>query len=459
MSEIKQKIKDSIFAQLNEEAMADADTWRAIYREEFKEVMQKYIVANNFGNINPAFLKSKHKGKARAKSESPELEASMEQIEQLMRADSQAQVDTLRNDILTNMRVEMEQEISNLRSAELTRAHAEALQQVNAEVASFKEEETTHLRQEALKQVDDDIAAVRRRYREEHEAYVRTQRNDVRAALKQWKIRHRNSRNLEFLRTEAAKLGYSLSANSADAFKPNSDPVEAELDWLPTSHAPSQAPSRAPSPARYPSTPPKPPLQVDTNVTPKAARVKRARADDTDLREPATDATVELPSPIPPSPLPRSSPMMPSPMAEDHPIDNLADRLDANGGVGASMHAVTRDTEAPLAPNQPSLPEVDHELPPTAPQLAPLPVPLHEENTGHDAPVAPAAHSGDSELVQMLHLIQGTIARLEEKVSAQDQRIETILSGKSSSVKKKSHTKSHKVSSKSMTFHLTDVLF
>ncbi|KAI9431790.1 hypothetical protein H4582DRAFT_1217372 [Lactarius indigo] len=436
MAQIREAVKKSIFDSLNAEALNDLDTWREIYREEFKEVMQKYIAANNFGQIDPVFLKSNHKGKKRAKSATPELEADLEHIERLMRADTQAQIDSLRNDILLTMKAEMEKEIADLRRDEFTRAQAEALQQVQAEVITFKEQETHRLRQEALKQVDDDIATVRRAYRAEHEAYVRTQRNDVRAALKQWKIRHRNSRNLEFLRTEAAKLGYVLTPTSADAFKPNSDPVEAELDWLPSSRASSRAPSRAPSPARYPTTPPNRPLQVDTNVTPTPVRVKRVRTDDTSLREPATDHTVELPAPtpfpipIPPSPLPNSSPMSPSPMAEDHPLDALADRLDANGGVGASMHAVPRDTEAPQAPHQSSLPEVEHEPPLHADTLraAPLPVPLPETTSALAAPVAPATQSGDSELMQMLRLIQGTISRLEEKVIAQDARIESLSS-------------------------------
>ncbi|KAI9433721.1 hypothetical protein H4582DRAFT_2101369 [Lactarius indigo] len=436
MAAIRDRVKKSIFDSLNTEALNDLDTWRGIYREEFKEVMQKYIAANNFGQIDPVFLKSDHKGKKRAKSATPELEADMERIEQLMRTDTQAQIDHLRNDLLLSMKTEMEREIADLRRDELVRAQAEALLQVQNEVNLFKAQETERLRTEALKQVDDDIAAVRRRYRDEHEAYVRTQRNDVRAALKQWKIRHRNARNLEFLRVEAAKLGYALTPESADAFRPNSDPVEAELDWLPTSRATSRASSRAPSPARHPSTPPNIPLQVDTNVTPTPVRIKRVRTDDTDLREPATDVTVEAPSPIPfpipipPSPLPNSSPMSLSPMAEDHPIDALADRLDANGGVGASMHAVTRETGAPQTPTQPHIPEAEPEPPlhVDIPRAAPFPVPLPVASSGLAVPVGPAVQSGDSELVQLMRLIQGTITRLEEKVSAQDARIESLSS-------------------------------
>ncbi|KAI9430747.1 hypothetical protein H4582DRAFT_2086098 [Lactarius indigo] len=203
MAEIRQKVKDTIFGQLNQEALNDADTWRAIYWEEFKEVMQKYITANNFGQIDPIFLKSKHKGKTRAKSETPEIEDeiedNMEQVEKLMQADSQVQIDLLCNDILANMKVEMEQEIADLHSAELTRAHAEAKQQVELEVAAFKEAKTACLRQEALKQVDDDITAVRRCYWEEHEAYVCTQRNDVHAALKQWKILLKRDKQLRYV--------------------------------------------------------------------------------------------------------------------------------------------------------------------------------------------------------------------------------------------------------------------
>ncbi|KAI9434083.1 hypothetical protein H4582DRAFT_2184753 [Lactarius indigo] len=134
MAQIREAVKKSIFDSLNAEALNDLDTWWGIYRDEFKEVMQKYIAANNFGQIDPVFLKSNHKGKKRAKSATPELEADMEHIERMMRADTQIQIDSLRNNILLTMKVEMEKEIADLRRDELTRAQAEALHQVQAEV-------------------------------------------------------------------------------------------------------------------------------------------------------------------------------------------------------------------------------------------------------------------------------------------------------------------------------------
>ncbi|KAH9053368.1 hypothetical protein EDB87DRAFT_1581038 [Lactarius vividus] len=61
LDRIHEEVKNSIFAKLNKEAMEDLNTWREIYREEFKEVMQQYIALNKFG-MDPCFVKADPKG-------------------------------------------------------------------------------------------------------------------------------------------------------------------------------------------------------------------------------------------------------------------------------------------------------------------------------------------------------------------------------------------------------------
>ncbi|KAI9429685.1 hypothetical protein H4582DRAFT_2145018 [Lactarius indigo] len=358
MEQIRNKVKESIFQSLNAEALNDLDTWREIYREEFKEVMQKWIASNNFASPDACFIKPDVKQKARAKSVTPEQELNISQIESLVRTDCQVQIDVMRRDLLNEMKLTMEKEIADLRSNEFTRMHAELIANIQSEADSFREAEFNRLKTIALQQVNTDIAALKAQYTAEHEAYVRDKRDKVRKDLKAWKVRHANSRGLALLRAEAKKLGYDLVANSTDAFKPDSDPVRAEEDWLPSSRASSRSSSRAASVERAaPTTPPLAPLRTDPNVTPTPVRIKRVRTDD--LQEPQSDITIELP-PLPDTPVvptnlfpsyavPEQDPLPPAEqvhlvtsdhMIQDHPLDVLSDKLADNGGVKASMHAM-----------------------------------------------------------------------------------------------------------------------
>ncbi|KAI9430331.1 hypothetical protein H4582DRAFT_2063947 [Lactarius indigo] len=301
MTQIRDKVKESIFASLNAEALNDLDTWRDIYREEFKEVMQHWIASNNFSSPDACFIKPDLKKKARAKSATPKQELNISQIETLVQTDCQVQIDVMRRDLLNDMRITMEKEIADLRSNEFTRMHAEVLANIQTETAALKSAEFERLKAIAIQQVDADIASLKAQYSAEHEAYVRSKRDRVRKDLKAWKVRHANSRNLTLLRAEAKKLGYDLVANSPDAFKPNSDPNIAEEDWLLSSRASSRTSSRASSvERRAPSTLPLVPLRTDPNVTPTPVRIKRVRTDD--LQEPMSDVTIELP-PLPDTPV------------------------------------------------------------------------------------------------------------------------------------------------------------
>ncbi|KAH9056712.1 hypothetical protein EDB87DRAFT_1686947 [Lactarius vividus] len=126
LDRIHEEVKNSIFAELNKEVMEDLDTWREIYREEFKEVMQQYIALNKFG-MDPCFIKADPKGKKRAKSATPEMENSIREIEHIMRIDCQAQIDAMRNNTLQDMALQMQNEIAAYRTAKFTRLQAEAL--------------------------------------------------------------------------------------------------------------------------------------------------------------------------------------------------------------------------------------------------------------------------------------------------------------------------------------------
>ncbi|KAH9064358.1 hypothetical protein EDB87DRAFT_1680565 [Lactarius vividus] len=139
MDQIHQEVKNSIFTELNREAMEDLDTWREIYREEFKEVMQQYIALNKFG-MDPCFIKADPKGKKRAKSATPESENSIWEIEHIMRIDCQAQIDAMRNNTLQEMTLQMQNEIAAYRSAEFTRLQAEALQNLQNEIEVIKDQ-------------------------------------------------------------------------------------------------------------------------------------------------------------------------------------------------------------------------------------------------------------------------------------------------------------------------------
>ncbi|KAI9429718.1 hypothetical protein H4582DRAFT_2088597 [Lactarius indigo] len=412
MGQIRDKVKESIFQSLNAEALNDLDTWQDIYREEFKEVMQKWIASNNFSSPDACFMKPDVKQKTRAKSVTPEQELNISQIETLVRTDCQVQIDVMRRDLLNDMKITMEKEIADLRSNE-KKLQPSKLQSSNASKLSL-------LNKLML------TYTLKAQYTAEHEAYVRNKRDNIRKDLKAWKVHHANSRNLALLRAEAKKLGYDLVANSPDAFKPNSDPNLAEEDWLPSSRATSRASSRAHSVERQaPTTPPLVPLRTDPNVTPTPVRIKHVRTDD--LQEPMSDVTIELP-PLPdtpivpnilfpsytvtePDPLPpaeRISLATADHMVQDHPIDVLHERLEDNGGVKASMHAVTRDTD---------------NFPP--PQGDPTP------STPFEAPSLPAAPPAEeSELMAMMKLVMGTITHLESQVSAQDQRISDLIIGK-----------------------------
>ncbi|KAI9442578.1 hypothetical protein H4582DRAFT_2073139 [Lactarius indigo] len=419
MAQLRQQVKDNIFSSLNQEALDDLDNWKAIYHEEFSIVMQKFIADNNFLNIDPCFLKTDIKGKRQAKSATPEIAGEIEQIESLMRTDCQAQVDAMQRDLLTDMKATMECKVTALRTKEFNRIHTEAVTTLQRDAEAFKTAEADRLRTQAIAQIDHEIATLKSQYHQEQEQYIRNVRDKVRKDLKGWKVRHCNARTIGFLVSEAKKLGYILVANSPDAFKPTKDPVEAELDWLPSSNPPSHSTSRATSPEHeVPRTPPLAPLPIDNNITPTPVHTKCFRTDD--LEEPNMDST-QGPSPRVPKvlfphyaePPSEDSPLPPAEriklvdhMIQDHPLDVLQDTLNTNGGTAASMHVVTCKTEpTPTAQPPPSEP-VEEPAPPTA------------------------STAEDSDLLTMMKAIMATIHRLEDTVSHQNERINALASNK-----------------------------
>ncbi|KAH9051514.1 hypothetical protein EDB87DRAFT_1582406 [Lactarius vividus] len=301
MTEINNTVKQIIFNELNKEALDNIDTWREIYREEFKEVMHQYIGVNKFG-IDPCFIKPDRKGKCRAKSSTPDLQQSNKEIERIMRTDW----------------------------LKLTPC---------IEITTYKTAEFTRLQAEANQQLQKDIEDLKNQFREEHEAQVYRHRDDIRDQIKLWKVNHANAQKFDFIKKEAKNLGYTLTSN---------------VHRLETSR------TRAATPPRLAINP----YVHDPNVTPTPVHVKRIRTDDFNTTNtindsfPPTIPPLKLPEDIS---LPPSS--LPSPMEEDYPLDSLQQYLKANnGGTAASTHVPNRDTDAP-PPQTTPIPVVDPEQP------------------------------------------------------------------------------------------------
>ncbi|KAH9052169.1 hypothetical protein EDB87DRAFT_1581964 [Lactarius vividus] len=187
LAKINNKVKQAIFAELNKEAMDDIDTWHEIYREEFKDIMHQYIGINKFG-IDPYFIKPDRKGKRWAKSSTPELQQSNEEIERIMHVDCQVQIDAMCSVTLTEMTNELHREIAAYKSAELIRLQVEANQHLQAEIEALKTQ-----------------------FQEEHEAQVYQHCDDIRDQIKLWKVNHANARKFNFIKHEAKNLGYTLT--------------------------------------------------------------------------------------------------------------------------------------------------------------------------------------------------------------------------------------------------------
>ncbi|KAH9054209.1 hypothetical protein EDB87DRAFT_1689534 [Lactarius vividus] len=387
MENIHNDVKNSIFQELNQEALQDLNTWREIYWEEFKEVMQQYIAINKFGiGVDQVFKKPDTKGKKHTKSNTPETQQSIEEVEKVMWIDCQAQINAMRNNTLKDMVKEMTIEINAYKQAEFTRLQAEALQSV-----------------------ENNIQVIKLQYRQEQEDFVRKQRDDVQLQIKEWKVHHKNVQRLDFLQKEAALLGAS--------------------SWNP-SWASSQQTSveQVRTPPRISTNT----LVPDPNITPTPTCVKHVQVGETD----PDFKGKALPRPnlfIPEStPLPPSSPPHPNGGRRTAQQPQTTTR-GQHGGTAASMHVPSRDTEVPPL-TEPPIPVAEPKQPlaRSTDLSAPFHVPLEylPSRLAAPLPLVPPQAAEEGELVRLLRAIQGTITRLETRLDAQDKRIMESLEAK-----------------------------
>ncbi|KAH9169143.1 hypothetical protein EDB89DRAFT_2073231 [Lactarius sanguifluus] len=463
MNQIKAAVKDSIFADLNTEAINNADEWRAVYKHEFVEAMHEAFEAQ-YPGIHP--------GKGKQKAEAPittsqVVREAQPRIEAEVKAQVAARITTIHEEIQQSIAAEepfwtggplREAIASTIRRN--TTAEVEA--QLAQEIASLKkeaEETIASYRTQMEHDIKTDIAnlatarkakfAVQRDlYRQLLEEDIKSYTAGVELDVKAWKVRHRNQRDLSGVRRSAERLGFSLVPTGTVPVTTGGQPL-----WTGYTHTtmeiagiaiPSATSSRASSPAPPPTTPPNPPhLLQDPNVTPTPVRVKRICTEDLEPASPlqpypdahvlshtnptfyTRDLATIATAPLPP----------PTPMEEDldYALEVKADAaLANNGGLSESIHA-------PLAHPTP-LPVHNPSAPPRAvlldsvsggPATAPIPSQLEQASPPLADPVqAPPAAANDG-LAALIAGLNATINRLEgtltARLDAQDKRIETAL--------------------------------
>ncbi|KAH9168174.1 hypothetical protein EDB89DRAFT_2205452 [Lactarius sanguifluus] len=459
MAQISASVKDGIFADLNAQALENADEWRAVYKHEFVETMHAAFEAQ-YPGIHPA------KGKARA---DPPITTSqvVRDAQPRIQAEVQAQVDAR----IRNIHEEIQESLAaeepfwkggplrdaiagTIRAAAQAEADALTAQEVEAmkkqaadEIARIRQQLdfTLHQETQLIKTAEKAKLEVERELLQEAtRKEVAAYKAGVELDLKAWKVRHRNYRDLSGVKRSAMRLGYKLIPDGP----PSRERVglTAPINVLEVfgAHVVSTTSSRASSPAPSPSTPPNLPHSLpDSNVTPTPIRVKRIRTEDLEPAsplQPYPDAAVltqtnpgfytrdlaqTATAPLPP----------PTPMEEDldYALEVKADAAVANnGGLKESIHA-------PLAHPTP-FPAHNPSAPPRAalldsmsegPATAPTPSQLRQTPSQLADPVpAPTAAANDG-LAALIAGLNATICRLEgtltTRLDAQDKRIETMF--------------------------------
>ncbi|KAH9165951.1 hypothetical protein EDB89DRAFT_2076296 [Lactarius sanguifluus] len=427
MAQISASVKDGIFADLNAQALENADEWRAMYKHEFVETMHAAFEAQ-YPGIHPV------KGKART---NPPITTSqvVRDAQPRIRAEVQAQV----NARIRNIHEEIQESLAAeepfwkegpLRDAIATTirtaAQAEADSLTAQEVEAMKKQATdeiARMRQQLDHTLNQEVELIktakkakleveRQLLQEATRREVAAYKAGVELDLKAWKVHHRNIRDLSGVKRSAERLGYKLTPNGP----PSRECVNltAPINVLEVfgAQVASTTSSRAPSPAPSPITPPNHPHSLpDSNVTPTPVRIKRIRTEDMGPASPLQpypdeDTVIRtnpefytrnlahtVAAPLPP----------PTPMEEDldYALEVKADAAVANnGGLQESIHA-------PLA--------------------HPTPIPAHNPTDPVQAPPA-AANDGLAALIAGLNAtinwLEGT---LTTRLDAQDRRIETAL--------------------------------
>ncbi|KAH9173530.1 hypothetical protein EDB89DRAFT_1905226 [Lactarius sanguifluus] len=421
MAQINASVKDGIFADLNAQALNNADEWCAVYKHEFVEAMHSAFEAQ-YPGIHP------NKGKAQAMppiTESQVVQDAQPRIQEEVRLQVQARIRNihqeiqeslvakepfwkegpLRDAIADTVRKAAQKEAEDLTAQDITNMKMEAednIQQMRQQLTYNLDWDIAHMKtaQKAKLEVERQLL------QEQVEREVTAYKAGVELDLKAWKVHHRNIRDLSGVKHSAERLGYKLIPNGP----PSQERVHLDAptnDLEVFGALVASTTSRASSPTPSHTTPPNNPHSLpDPNVTPTPVQVKRIRMEDLEPASPlhpypnlevvrqtllefyTRDLADRTALPLPP----------PTPMEEDfdYALKVKADIAAANnGGLEESIHA-------PLA--------------------HPTPIPAHNPNPT----LAPLSAAGDS-LTAMLAAINATISRLiapiTERLDAQDQCI------------------------------------
>ncbi|KAH9000066.1 hypothetical protein EDB92DRAFT_1939797 [Lactarius akahatsu] len=443
MQSIKDAVKAEIFANLNQEALANLDEWRAVYKHKFVEAMHNAFEAQ-YPGIHPTT-----KGKAPANPPPLTLSQVIRDAEPQIREEVQRLVDARIHDIHHEVRASIANGESFWKEGPIREGIAQEIraatkEDLNREMAAELETLRHHLIQEheevATEWCDKNaakITAMKEHFKHEAAQSLEEWKRGVQAEIKAWKVKYRNGRELSALRREATRMGFLLTQTDGGATDYTLAPLKVDGREL-TSSPPSRATSPAPS-LSQPTTPPPVPLLTDPNVTPTPVRVKRIRTDDapppplalyplspahpsTSLPTPADAA---MAAPLPP----------PTPMEEDleYAAEVWAESLETkNPGLLASIHAPLAHP-SPLPAHNPSAPPQATALAALAeqPATAPLPGPILAPPPRLEplTPAPPAAASVDG-LAAVLEALNATITRLERKIddglNAQSKRIDAL---------------------------------
>ncbi|KAH8979381.1 hypothetical protein EDB86DRAFT_3088979 [Lactarius hatsudake] len=426
MREIKEAVKVEIYANLNAEALQNADDWRALYKHKFVEAMHDAFKAQYLG-IHP------NKGKARANppiTNSQVVREAQPRIQEEVRIQVEARVANIHQEIKASianqepfwgegpLRQAIAQEIR-------TKTQHDVQQELEAEIQALRTNSASELDAFKLQlqwKQDKAHKALHAEAKAEYEAAKQLFANNLEADIqefktvigknvKEWKDGFRTSRNLSALKREARRFGFSI------------------VDGRDVSAEPADAPSPAQTPFLTPDNLPN--ALPDPNVTPMPVRVKCTRTEEPAVYPPLKESLflpVSSPTPTP------HAVAVPLPMDEDldYALEVRTYHLYATGpSIYASIHASSSDTNHdslvhnPSALPQGSVLDAQSERKPTDPSPSPLiPAPTKLEE-----PPAPPCRTDDN-LAAILAAINATIlgleGRLTERLNAQDARISAL---------------------------------
>ncbi|KAH8980525.1 hypothetical protein EDB86DRAFT_3087844 [Lactarius hatsudake] len=450
MNEIKEAVKAEIYANLNAEALDNAEEWRALYKHEFIEAMHSAFEAQ-YPGIHP------NKGKARAMpplTHSQVVRDAQPRIQQEVKLQVEARIADIHNEIkdslATNdpfwkegpLRESIEHDIR-------TRTEEQVRKNLEEDIQALKvtaQDELDALKAQVQYEYDtahkELHAQAKREYEEAKSLFATNLEKDVeefketiKANVKDWKKSYRDARSLTALRREARRFGCNVVP--ADE---GSGAAEKELfkqfALTPLTVDGRDLSAEPPTPQDTPfSTPPNLPNSLpDPNVTPTQTRTKRHRAEEPAVYPPLSDALF-LPVTTPTqTPLAASIPL-PTPMDEDldYALEVHTECLHHTGGsIHVSIHASPSDTNHPSRVHNPSAPpqgaslDAQSERQPTAP----IPAALKETRPTLEVPVSAHQTQPADPLATILAAINATITglegRLADRLDAQDKRIEAL---------------------------------